>query len=247
MDAGPDFYHPRALCGLRLDNDQSFSSSTDGLPHTCLLDVVVVPLATWILLLLLILLWLPATIASLRQGKSSDKKLPLQRYRFASARLLKLVGAVLHTLLIIAALLMNILEIVRLYLAHRGAGLLPFTLAGIVLVLIVIHVRVTPHIRLLTSSITLFFWILSVVFTSVKLATLSKLQGPEPRIGGYEDEYHDADQLIDVGVIVGLYAIFVIVEALRLPLLLRGSRASAGLQESPSVQGEPSAAKQESA
>lgn len=84
---------------------QAFSSSSYGLPHTCLLDVVVVPLATWIFLALLVLLWLPAVFTSHRSDKSAN--LPLQRYRFASGKGIKLVGAVVHTLLILAALLMS--------------------------------------------------------------------------------------------------------------------------------------------
>lgn len=91
--------------------------------------------------------------------------------------------------------LIDVLEIVRLYLAHREAGLLPFTLGGIVIVLILMHVRTSVTVRPYTGLICLIFWTISLALTSLKFAVLVKLQDIEPRIGGYQDEYHDADQV----------------------------------------------------
>lgn len=83
----------------------------------------------------------------------------------------------------------------RLYLAHRGAGLLPFTLGGILIVLILMHVRTSVTVRPFTGLICFIFWTISLALTSLKFAVLVKLEDTEPRIGGYQDEYHDADQV----------------------------------------------------
>ncbi|PWN95010.1 hypothetical protein FA09DRAFT_323122 [Tilletiopsis washingtonensis] len=232
MDAPASFYSQRNLCGLRLENNAPFASIQRGLPALCFLDVILAPLATWVLLVLIGALWVPALLKSRRHVASF--KLPLQRYRFrstyagvAAPRFPRLATAlaVLHTLLVIAALLMNVLEIVRLYLAHRGAGLLPFTLGGIVLVLLLMHVRTHLRVRSVTAFVVLAFWLLSAAFTAVKIAKLAKLENVEPRIGGYEDEYHTADQIIDTAVYLGLYAIFLVIELVRLPAVLKEARS----------------------
>lgn len=58
----------------------------------------------------------------------------------------------------------------------------------------------------------LSFWTLLLTFTSVSLAGMGKLKGIEDRKG---TEYLLSDEIIDVGVQVGLYAVFWIVEATR--------------------------------
>lgn len=90
----------------------------------------------------------------------------------------------------------DILEIVRLALvkpSSRGIGLLPFTLASILLILIVIHLPVhstSSAIRpWMTSVLALCFWIPALIFTSIKLRVLGILMGPEPRTGS---EYLDS-------------------------------------------------------
>lgn len=115
----------------------------------------------------------------------------------------------------------DVLEIVRLYLADRGAGLLPFTLASLVIVLVLMHVPLPGKMLLPTSALLLTFWTFSLVFTSVQLSTLAHLANVEPRA---KTEYLNSDQQIDVGVIVGLYAVEFLVEGHRLLKLARRSR-----------------------
>lgn len=97
--------------------------------------------------------------------------------------------------------LSDILEIVRLYLADRGAGLLPFTLASIVIILILMHIPMSTQVRSATGIVILIFWVLSLAFTSVQLATLTALSNVEPRTA---TEYLNSDQIIDVSVILAL-------------------------------------------
>jgi hypothetical protein len=95
----------------------------------------------------------------------------------------------------------DILEIVRLYLADRGAGLLPFSLASLVIILILMHIPMPAQVRFATGAVILVYWVLSLVFTSVQIATLTSLSGVEPRTA---TEYLNSDQIIDVAVIIAL-------------------------------------------
>lgn len=105
----------------------------------------------------------------------------------------------------------DILQITRLALANRGVGLLPFNLAGILIVLVLMHLR-TPSSSAISLTI-LSFWTMLLAFTGTALGGLGKLNGIEDRKG---TEYLLSDEMIDVGVQVGLYAVFWIIEATRL-------------------------------
>lgn len=113
----------------------------------------------------------------------------------------------------------DILQIVRLALADRGVGLLPFNLAGILIMLVLMHVR-APDLSAVSLTI-LVFWTMLLSFTSVALGGLGKLNGVEDRKG---TEYLLSDEMIDVGVQIGLYAVFLIVEATRLVKRLVATR-----------------------
>ena len=118
------------------------------------------------------------------------------------------------------------LQIVRLALADRGVGLLPFNLAGILIVLGLMHARST-----LPSAVglaVLAFWSMLLTFTAVALAGLGKLKGVEERL---DTEYLLSDEMIDVGVMIGLYAVFWIIEAARLVVSRR--HQGARLNEEP--------------
>ncbi|CBQ70232.1 conserved hypothetical protein [Sporisorium reilianum SRZ2] len=228
------------LCGLRYDNRYGFASTSfRGITTTCFNDVVLEPLATWVLLLVLLPL---LALAVKRKRSSTNAASRLIHYRSNAYRNeSKLSGRhaglrtgldVLYMLLVVAALLMNILQIVRLALAHRGVGLLPFNIAGILIVLVLMHVR-TPAASAVSLTI-LLFWTMLLAFTSVALAGMGKLNGIEDRKG---TEYLLSDEMIDVGVQVGLYAVFWIVEAARLAKSLlatrKGLEGSARLPEHP--------------
>ncbi|GAC93929.1 hypothetical protein PHSY_001497 [Pseudozyma hubeiensis SY62] len=218
MNRDPPKAH-RALCGLRYDNQFGFASTKpQGVTTTCFNDVVLEPLATWVLLFVLLPL-LGLALKRKRYNSSSTSRLinySSNAYRNDSKfsgrhSRLRISMDILYTLLVVAALLMNILQIVRLALANRGVGLLPFNLAGILIVLVLMHLRSAspPAVSLTIWS----FWTLLVAFTSVALGGMGKLKGVEDRLG---TEYLLSDEMIDVGVQVGLYAVFWIVEATRL-------------------------------
>ncbi|CAD6889251.1 unnamed protein product [Tilletia laevis] len=227
MNTDPPKTH-RALCGLRYDNAFGFTSSgPQKLTPTCFNDIILEPLATWVLLLVILpvliaAVWIPA---SKKYGKHSWVGLVRWKYgqetslnkgvtprRFGK---LRAVGNIIYTLLVLAALLMNVLQIVRLALAHRGVGLLPFNLVGIIIALVLMLHPSPPSrsARTATSLALLSFWSLLIAFTAVALAHFHSLVGIEDRKG---TEYLLSDESLDVGVQVGLYGIFFLVEAARL-------------------------------
>ena len=86
----------------------------------------------------------------------------------------------------------DILEIVRLALVKpnsRGIGLLPFTLASILIILIVSHIPLASSLRPWTCAVILLFWCASLTFESIKLRVLALMMTPEPRYGS---EYLDS-------------------------------------------------------
>lgn len=275
MNRDPPKVH-RDLCGLRYDNKSGFASDQPrGITTTCFNDVVLEPLATWVLLLVL----LPLLAFTLKRTRSSSRTSSrLIHYRASAYRNeSKLSGRhprrrtgldVLYMVLVVAALLMSkwlkttvvlhgisshsltilislewidstitdILQIVRLALANRGVGLLPFNLAGILIMLVLMHLG-TPSPRAVSLAI-FAFWTMLLTFTSVALGGLGKLNGIEDRKG---TEYLLSDEMIDVGVQVGLYAVFWIVEATRLVKSLLAARkqseGTARLPEHPHHEG----------
>ncbi|KAK0521287.1 hypothetical protein OC835_005951 [Tilletia horrida] len=226
MNTDPPKVH-RTLCGLRYDNAFPLASHADhNLPTTCFNDVILEPLATWALLfpilpVLLAAVWVPGAkrvgrsrlvgLVRLRYGEETSERKGVTPRR---APKLRVVGNILYTLLVVAALLMNVLQIVRLALADRGIGLLPFNLAGILIALILMLHPSPPtrSARAATSLALIAFWALMIAFTAVAIATMQKLVGIEDRKG---TEYLLSDELIDVGVQIGLYAVFFLVEAAR--------------------------------
>lgn len=105
----------RSLCGLRYDNRFKFAASKpSGLTTTCFNDVVLEPLATWVLLIVL----LPLLAWKLKRRRSaSSVKSSLVQYRSSAYRNESKFSSrhpggrialdVLYMLLVLAALLMS--------------------------------------------------------------------------------------------------------------------------------------------
>lgn len=105
MNTDPPKVH-RNLCGLRYDNRFAFGAdSARGITSTCFNDVILEPLATWILLAIL----LPFLALMLRRSSRKGAGTPLVHYRRNHHRWSRLVIVlnVIYMLLVIAALLMS--------------------------------------------------------------------------------------------------------------------------------------------
>lgn len=114
MNRDPPKAH-RNLCGLRYDNQFGFASTKPrGVTTTCFNDVVLEPLATWVLLLVLLPL-LGLALKRKRTNASSTSRLinySSTAYRNDSKfsgrhSRLRISMDILYTLLVVAALLMS--------------------------------------------------------------------------------------------------------------------------------------------
>lgn len=104
---------------------------------------------------------------------------------------------------------MCVLEIVRLSLAHLGVGLLPFTF---VTLLVAGALRVTRGLKGRMVGgwrwATVGVWIALAVANGVKVAEEVK-EGAGTRKGS---KYPEADEITDVAVMVGVYAVLMVLE-----------------------------------
>jgi len=105
---------------------------------------------------------------------------------------------------------MSVIEVVRLALADLGVGLLPFTLATLV-VAAVMHYSYG-----LRGQIWASVWLNVELFVSIAVVNGVKLAGElKEGLGTRKGtKYPMSDQVTDVGVIVGLYVILGVLEIL---------------------------------
>lgn len=117
---------------------------------------------------------------------------------------------------------MQTLEIVRLSLLHYGIGLLPFAYVGLIMGA-ALHWTRGAHGRVnVWQAVNLVIWLGSIVMAVVKVAGLAK-EGIDARKGS---EYPMSDQVIDVGVMAGVYAVIAALEVVM--AARRGKRTSGG-------------------
>jgi hypothetical protein len=103
---------------------------------------------------------------------------------------------------------MQVLEIVRLELLHFGIGLLPFTFVGLILGAL-LHWSEGARGRIRGwQTINAVVWIGGVVMSAVQVVGLSN-EGINGRKGS---KYPISDQVIDVAVMAGVYAVVAIFE-----------------------------------
>ncbi len=117
-------------------------------------------------------------------------------------------NSIVYYLLVLAQTCMCVLEIVRLSLAHLGIGLLPFTFvtlitAGAVHFTKGLGGRIFGW-RHLNSAV----WIALAVTNGVKVAEETK-EGTGARKGS---KYPESDEITDVSVMIGVYAVLAILE-----------------------------------
>ena len=103
---------------------------------------------------------------------------------------------------------MCILEIVRLSLAHLGIGLLLFTLVAIIIAAAMRFTRGLEGRICGWRYLNLGVWIALAVTNGVKIAGERK-EGMGARKGS---KYPVVDQITDVSVIVGVYAVLMVLE-----------------------------------
>ncbi|KAL8293787.1 hypothetical protein RQP46_000488 [Phenoliferia psychrophenolica] len=180
---------------------------------SCFNDVVLLPLPTW----LLILIGVPILAMSARSNRGMVVR----------ASLVSRIFTWVYHLLILAALLMSILEIVRLALSDSGIGLLPFTLAGILIAMgmLVLRRKGTRKPRVV-GGILAAYWGLLIAFQSVKVDTLVWVENMAKAAGSKGPAmYPNSDKSLDNYVILGLYVVLFLYEVVHLVTPQRQSRA----------------------
>jgi hypothetical protein len=120
---------------------------------------------------------------------------------------------------------MQVLEIVRLELLHFGIGLLPFTIVGLIMGAL-LHWSEGARGRIRGwQTINSVVWIGGVVMSAVQVVGLIK----EGINGRKKSRYPISDQVIDVAVMAGVYAVVGILELVL--GLWRASRRSRSARE----------------
>jgi hypothetical protein len=124
---------------------------------------------------------------------------------------------------------MQVLEIVRLELLHFGIGLLPFTIVGLIMGAL-LHWSEGAKGRIRGwQTINAVIWIGGVVMSAVQVVGLIK----EGINGRKKSKYPISDQVIDVAVMAGVYAVVGILELVlgfwRASRRARGTREKSGM------------------
>lgn len=181
------------------------SSLSAPIPTTCFVDVILVPLPVWIAVALLL-----AVIFLSSHGRRSTYKPSVahprtQRFK----RWLHSAVSTVYYILIACNILMQTLEIVRLSLIHFGLGLLPFAYVGLIMGAVLHWSRGIQGRVQAWQGINGVLWLGGAVMSVVKVVGLVE-EGVNGRKGS---NYPVSDQVIDVAVMAGVYAVIGTLEA----------------------------------
>jgi uncharacterized membrane protein len=195
--------------------------------------VILLPLPTWIALALL-----PILFGLSLHHRKQNYNPSTAHLRVRPARSwLYTTTLTIYYLLIVANILMETLEIVRLELLHFGIGLQPFAYVGLIMGgLLHWSKGLMGRVRG-WQAINAVLWVGGCVMTIVQTVGLVK-EGIHGRKGS---KYPVEDQVTDVAVMAGVYAVVAILEVVL--SLWRVKRAQKGegesvASESPNAQGE---------
>lgn len=168
-------------------------------------DVVLIPLASWVFLLLL-LPTLGLIVRRNRQRNTSYVKEHTRRF-LRWHDYLKIFFA-------LAVIALACLEIARLAKLGYGIGLLPFTPTC---VFIAIIVNVCRHRTIVRGKplfvVVMLYFVILLAFQSVKLNTQLRLEKIEPRKG---TPYPASDQVIDLATLAACLGVLIVLTLLDL-------------------------------
>ncbi|KIK68782.1 hypothetical protein GYMLUDRAFT_68615 [Collybiopsis luxurians FD-317 M1] len=188
-----------------------------GSPSTCTLDTAIVPLPSFCLAAVLLLLFL-------RPQKPLENKIRVPYPSWIHN---------VYLVLVLAAFAMTILEIARLSAQDLGVGLLPVNTIMLFVILVVLWIEKRGRTRVI-STIFCSYWLFLAVVETVKVVRLHVLDETIPNKSS-SPAYPASDQLLDNIVMMALYWVFFVFElytAIRMrnvvdktkPFMLRGVR-----------------------
>ena len=181
-------------------------------------DVCLVPLPCWLFLLYIVLLFLTTRGRGHEGGKPAVDR---DQHRPTRGRVIaQWIVTGLIVFFTIGALIVTIIELIRLSQINWGVGLLPFVPVTIFLATLFYLVRNYPpkpytyrsgfagSYKARVGAGIFVYWILQIIVLIVKLTTLTRLGHDYPRTGTVYETYH---QVTDVGAAIGcLLAILVL-------------------------------------
>jgi len=185
-----------ALCSNRPEGFGTVSHLYSNITTSCFNDVILVPLATWIYLIFLMVLF------------ATQRHTTTYIYTGKTKRSCHAVKTTLYGLALFFAFAMTVLEVTRLELAHLGIGLLPFEWAGFIFAGIL---RFSHGLRgrfpryWIAGTV---FWLLLVITNAVRIAEFVKA-GVDT---GKGSKYPTSDQIMDVSVYTGVYIVLMFLE-----------------------------------
>ena len=183
---------------------------------SCFLDTILVPLCTWLYLLLVVVLAVLGARRSPGVHRAHKTSEDVEVDGFANGGYKRSHGiahkafSILYYLLLLAQVLMCVLEITRLSLAHLGIGLLPFTFVSLILAFALHFTRGFRGRVLGWKWANLAVFVALAVTNGVKIAEEVK-EGTGQRKGS---KYPESDEIIDVSVMVGVYVALAILETM---------------------------------
>ena len=204
---------------LLIDRQGPLSHLYSHILTSCFLDTVLVPLCTWLYLLVVVVLAALGARRSpgIRRTHKTSEDVEVDglgpRGHRRSHRIAHKAFSILYYLLLLAQVLMCVLEITRLALAHLGIGLLPFTFVSLILAF---ALHLTDGFR---GKVASWKWANLAVFIALAIANGVKIaeevkEGIDQRKG---TKYPESDEVIDVAVMVGVYAALAILETVLRP------------------------------
>ena len=186
---------------------------------SCFLDTILVPLCTWLYLLVVVVLAALGSRRSpgIRRTHKTSEDVEVDglgpRGHKRSHGIAHKALSILYYLLLLAQVLMCVLEITRLSLAHLGIGLLPFTFVSLILAF-ALHLTHGFSGKVMSWKwANLAAFIALAITNGVKIAEEVK-EGIDQRKG---TKYPESDEIIDVAVMVGVYAALAVLETVLRP------------------------------
>jgi len=192
------------LCTNRPEGFGPHSTLSSPIPTSCFIDTILIPLPIWLALLFLPIL----LILSIRHRKANYNP-STAHLRIKPARNCGfIIVTTIYYLLIVANILMEILEIVRLELLKFGIGLIPFTFVGLLLGALLHHTESLKGRVRGWHVVNYILWLGGIAMSVIKVVGLTN-EGINGRKGS---KYPIADQVTDVSVIAGVYLVIAILE-----------------------------------
>lgn len=189
-------------------------------------DVYLVPLPCWLFLLYTALFFF--LIA--RGGGHERGKPAVDHDQHRPSRVRSIIQKAITALIIFftfGALILTILELIRLTQINWGVGLLPFVPVTIFLATLFFLLRNRPpkaytyrskfagSYRARVGACVYIYWVFQIAVLAVKLSTLIRLKHDYPRTGTVYETFH---QINDVALTIGCLAVIFILAIIRMAL-----------------------------